>query len=246
MKLFFLLIFTITFSACSHQKTFKPLLEMPSKKPALIFPKIDYKKPLFKKRSLSSIGAKLGNPIFIRIFKAEKILELWIKVGKTYKLYNTYPILKTSGVLGPKEYEGDRQNPEGIYVVNLKSLNRFSKYHLAINIGYPNRLDRSLGRTGCNIMIHGNNKSIGCFAMGDEAIEDIYPIIYTALDLGQKQFLVAIYPFIMTEKNMHDYEAHPWFPFWQNLKEGYELFNRDKIPPKVTVRGDRYIFKTAL
>ena len=242
MKIFFLLFISSLFIACSSKKV------IPAQKietPELIFPEIHYDKPPFKKVPLEKVGAHLGAPIYMRIFKAEEILELWVKVGKKYKLYNTYPIEKTSGVLGPKEYEGDRQNPEGVYLVNIQRLNRFSKYHLAINIGYPNKLDRSLGRTGSNIMIHGSNKSIGCFAMGDAAIEDIYPIVYTALDLKQKYFQVAIYPFIMSEQNMQDYQLHPWYPFWENLKEGYDIFEKEKVPPKVSVKDGRYIFKSA-
>ena len=246
MKRLFMLSLMITFIACTHQQQAKtPPNKQVAQAPELIFPEIVYERPIFKKRSLASIGAKLGNPIYIRIFKAEKILELWIKVGKSYKLYNTYPILKTSGVLGPKEYEGDRQNPEGVYFVNLGRLNRFSKYHLAINIGYPNKVDRQLGRTGCDIMIHGSNKSIGCFAMGDIGIEDIYPIVYTALDLGQKQFQVVIYPFIMSAKNMQDYAMHPWYDFWKELKVGYNLFEKTKIPPKVHIKDGHYIFRAA-
>ena len=243
MKIFFAFFVASMFIACSAKT------KVPTHKaeviPALIFPEILYEKPLFKKVPLEKVGAQLGSPIYMQIFKAEKILELWVKVGKKYKLYNTYPIVKTSGELGPKEYEGDRQNPEGVYLVNIKNLNRFSKYHLAINIGYPNRLDRNLGRTGSDIMIHGSNKSIGCFAMSDEAIEDIYPIVYTALDLKQKYFQVAIYPFIMSEQNMQDYQLHPWYPFWENLKEGYDIFEKEKVPPKVSVKDGRYIFKSA-
>lgn len=193
-------------------------------------------------KSLSSIGAKMGNPLYIRIFKEEKILELWVQVKDRYKLYKSYPILKTSGKLGPKQREGDRQNPEGIYTIDKSHLNPFSKYHLSMNIGYPNRLDRNLKRTGYAIMIHGGAKSIGCFAMGNPAIEEIYTIAYNALDDTENYFYLAIYPFKMTKENLERYKDISWYPFWKNLKEGYDLFERDKIPPLVRVKGRRYIF----
>ncbi len=243
MNLLVMAMMIVFFAACAPITTPKALPTSKTSPVTLLsFPKIYYDKPPFRPANLDAIGAQLGSPIYMRIFKAEQILELWIKVGKAYKLLNTYPILKTSGILGPKEYEGDRQNPEGIYFVTKGRLNRFSKYHLAINIGYPNKLDRELGRTGSFIMIHGNKKSIGCFAMGDAGIEDIYPIAYTALDLGQRAFQVAIYPFIMNEKNMQDYAAHPWYDFWQELKVGYDLFEAEHLPPRVTMREGHYIF----
>ena len=224
-KIFFLLSLTLFFSACSrHQQEPKKVVAI---------------------KTLSDIGAKMGNPIYIRIFKEEKKLELWIKVAKRFKLYKTYPIQKTSGKLGPKQKEGDRQNPEGIYVINKSSLNPFSKYYLALNIGYPNHLDRNLQRTGDAIMIHGGSKSIGCFAMGDTVIEEIYTLAYNALDSGQKFFYVAIYPFYMSEENLQRYKDISWYPFWKNLQEGYRLFNKEKIPPKVSIKGSKYIFKAA-
>jgi murein L,D-transpeptidase YafK len=181
----------------------------------------------------------------MQIFKQEKILELWVEreEKKGYELFKRYPIKKTSGKLGPKQKEGDRQNPEGFYTINKKRLNPYSRFLLSMNIGYPNRLDRNLKRTGYAIMIHGGCQSIGCFAMGDDAIEEIYTIAYNALESGQPFFYVAIYPFKMTEQNLQHYHDSHWYNFWLNLKEGYELFLKEHYPPKVIVKGDRYLFK---
>ena len=55
----------------------------------------------------------LGQPIFIRIFKEENELEIWVKKDLTYELFKTYAICKYSGKLGPKLKEGDEQSPEG-------------------------------------------------------------------------------------------------------------------------------------
>ncbi len=232
-KIFLLFPLFLIFTACSRHQTSKTTIPIKTT-------------PIKKENTLADIGAKMGNPIYMRIFKEEKTLELWIKVENQFKLYKTYPIQRTSGKLGPKQRDGDRQNPEGIYVINKGNLNPYSKYHLSMNIGYPNRLDRNQKRTGNAIMIHGGCKSIGCFAMGDPNIEEIYTLAYNALDNGQKFFYLAIYPFKMKEENLKRYENVSWFPFWQNLQEGYELFNKEKIPPKVTVKGKRYIFKTSL
>ncbi len=101
-------------------------------------------------------------------FKQERRLEVW---GDGL-LLRSYPILAASGTAGPKRREGDRQVPEGIY--RLTTLNPQSQFHLSIRVDYPDAEDRSTGCTGCDIYLHGGAVSIGCIAVGDTAIEEIY------------------------------------------------------------------------
>jgi murein L,D-transpeptidase YafK len=117
--------------------------------------------------------------------KQERRLEVYVgrAQGPLCKLFS-YPILAASGELGPKLREGDRQVPEGVYA--LESLNPNSRFHVALRVGYPNALDTALarrdGRTelGGDIMIHGGAASIGCLAMGDTAIEEIFVLVAEA------------------------------------------------------------------
>ena len=132
--------------------------------------------------------------------------------------------------------------PEGFYVVPKGMMNPNSKYHLAFNIGYPNAYDRSLDRTGSAIMVHGSNVSIGCLAMTNEKIEEIYALCDKALDNGQPFFRVHIFPFRMTEERMAQAAGTQWEDFWKNLKEGYDLFENSRQPPDATVKGQRYVF----
>ncbi len=114
--------------------------------------------------------------LFIRAFKQEKELEVWAGTRKL-RLVKTYPILAASGVAGPKLQRGDRQVPEGWYHVDR--FNPKSRFHLSLGLNYPNQADlvRSAGRDpGDDIFIHGSNVSIGCLAMGDPAIEEIYGV----------------------------------------------------------------------
>jgi hypothetical protein len=111
--------------------------------------------------------------------KQERALEVWVSDGGAeFQYLKTYPILGTSGTLGPKLAEGDEQIPEGLY--RIESLNPNSLYHLALRVNYPNSFDKAKGaqdgraNLGCDIMIHGKNVSIGCLAMGDEAAEDLF------------------------------------------------------------------------
>lgn len=196
-------------------------------------------------RIMAEKGVRLGAAIFIRIFKESDELEMWVMQGNVFKLLKIYTICDYSGTLGPKEHEGDKQSPEGFYQVGVSQLNPWSKFHLAFDIGYPNDYDRALGRTGKSLMVHGRCSSVGCFAMTDYRMEEIYTLADAALSGGQETFAVHIFPFRMTEKNMLRYAQSPWQAFWQNLKEGYDLFEQSNRPPQVTVKTSRYIFTPA-
>ena len=145
--------------------------------------------------------------------------------------------------LGPKLKKGDGVAPEGFYNVGTRQLNPQSKFHLAFNVGYPNGLDQSLKRTGDAIMVHGNDVSIGCFAMTDARIEIIYLIVEAALRARQDEFQVHIFPFRMTAERLAKEKDSEWHPFWTNLKDGYEHFEATKVPPLVGHREGKYVFK---
>ena len=195
-------------------------------------------------KDLTTKGLQYGAPVFIRAFKEELELELYVLNRKTGKfdLFRTYPIAKASGDLGPKLAEGDGQVPEGFYSVPPGAMKPDSTYHLAFNIGYPNACDRAHGRTGSAIMIHGNRVSIGCLAMTDAKIEEIYTLCTAAHAGGQAAFKVHIFPFRMTEKRMAGVAGSTWESFWKNLKLGYDLFEITHIPPAFTVKDGQYRF----
>jgi murein L,D-transpeptidase YafK len=146
-----------------------------------------------------------------------------------------------SGELGPKLAEGDGQTPEGFYEVNPRGLNPKSHYHLAFNIGYPNAYDRAHGRTGSFIMVHGSRVSIGCFAMTNDSIEQIYCLVEAALERGQAAVPIHCFPFRMTAERMALALESPWFGFWTQLHEGYIAFEATRFPPVMAVRRKRYL-----
>ena len=185
----------------------------------------------------------LGNPVFLRAIKEGSELELWLRpsTSSAFNLYKKWPIARWSGTLGPKTKEGDHQAPEGFYAFDSKQLNPRSSYHLSFNIGYPNALDQALGRTGSLIMIHGKDVSIGCFAMTDPVIEEIYLIVEAALAAGQPHIDVHCFPFHMTAKRLATADtAHR--DFWLNLKEGWDRFELTHLPPTWSVKDGRYHF----
>lgn len=192
-------------------------------------------------RDLRELGLRFGAPVFMRIFKREKQLELWLEGdGHRFVLFRRYPICTYSGDLGPKQREGDNQSPEGFYRVSAGQLNAQSAYHLSFNLGYPNAYDRAHSRTGSFLMVHGSCVSIGCYAMGDENIEEIYTLAAAALGNGQSAFEVHAFPFRLNQADLDRQKDSPWHGFWSELKPAYDEFERTRRPPRIDVRDGRY------
>lgn len=193
---------------------------------------------------LQKYGLKRGDEVLIRIFKEEAMLELWMKpAGKDqYIHFSNYPICNFSGTLGPKIYEGDRQAPEGFYRVNRQALNPHSRFYKSFNLGYPNTFDRSLGRTGSYLMVHGKCDSIGCYAMTDTQIEEIYGLVELALKNGQEYVEVQAYPFKMEDERLSREKGSRHYEFWGNLREGYTQFEKEQTPLNYGVHRGRYLF----
>lgn len=192
-------------------------------------------------RDLDALDAAPGQPVFLRIFKRESELELWVQPRdqRELKLFRSYPICAWSGRLGPKTREGDRQAPEGIYSIRRGQLNPHSRYHLSFNLGYPNAFERAQGWTGSALMVHGNCVSIGCYAMTDPAIEEIYTLVDAALRAGQPAVPVHALPFRMGQApNTEDGAAHA--ELWAMLAEIDADFERRRRMPRVAVSATGY------
>jgi murein L,D-transpeptidase YafK len=148
--------------------------------------------------------------------KREQVLEVYAgERPDALRFVHAYPILAASGNLGPKLRQGDLQVPEGVYRIAL--LNPNSKYHLSLRVDYPNAVDRAHaaadGRSdlGGDIMIHGNAVSIGCIAIGDPAIEEVFVL---AADAGRERVSVILSPVDLRKARLPAAleAAHPWAP----------------------------------
>lgn len=188
-------------------------------------------------------GMRASDPILVRIFKEEAELEI-LKYSRTHQKYvllKKWEICAMSGELGPKIREGDRQAPEGFYAINPGLMNPNSSYHLAFNTGFPNEFDRSLGRTGSHLMVHGDCSSRGCYAMTDPGIEEIYALAREAFNGGQRAFWVHAFPFRMTDENMERHKDHPAYSFWEMLKPGYDFVEETGQIPNIRICDRRYV-----
>ncbi|WP_127956994.1 peptidoglycan meso-diaminopimelic acid protein amidase [Serratia microhaemolytica] len=182
-----------------------------------------------------------GSPVYIQIFKEERVLELYVKVDNRFRLVNSFPICNFSGGLGPKRRQGDLKSPEGFYTVGAHHLKPDSQYYRAINIGFPNDYDKSQGYSGNYLMIHGECKSIGCYAMTNNYMGEIYRYVEAAFANGQRQVHINIYPFRMTEQNLQRHSSSADINFWRQLKPGYDYFVKHNQPPVVNVSNGRYV-----
>ncbi len=191
---------------------------------------------------LAAAGVGMGVPVYIRIFKLEHELEIWVEKDGRFVRFATYPICLWSGRLGPKLKEGDRQAPEGFYTVDAEQLNPNSVMHRSFSLGFPNLYDQAHGRTGSFLMVHGGCASIGCYAVTHPVVDEIWRLVTAALDKGQPRFAVHAFPFRMTERNLRLRKGSKWDGFWADLKTGYDLFEQSHIPPVVSVCKGRYVF----
>ena len=189
--------------------------------------------------------------ILIVAFKDEQILEVWVrpKDVKTFTLVTRYRFTSFSGTLGPKRRQGDLQIPEGFY--QITDFNPVSNFHLSLKIDYPNASDKILAagdNWGGEIYIHGNEVTIGCIPVGDQAIEELYIVCIDALSCGHQNIPVYIFPARMDSLGMIKLLTFAQadttlLNFWKNLKQGYDIFDmsHQKLKFKVGERGN-YIF----
>ena len=203
---------------------------------------------------LKGLNLTLDNiNILIIAYKNEKELDLFVK-GKTesvYKRLTTYHICQTSGQLGPKRSRNDLQIPEGFYIIN--KFNPNSTYYLSLGFSYPNAADRfhSKGKNpGGDIYIHGECLTIGCLPMTNDKIKEIYIYAIQAREHGQHNIPVYIFPFRFTENNVTKIKEQykpdiALLDFWDNLKIGYDKFNRDfkELNVMVDKKNGNYIIQ---
>ena len=194
---------------------------------------------------IKAIGSSPGAPMMLRVFKQDSVMEVWKQTSAgPYALLTTYKICAWSGGFGPKVVEGDRQAPEGYYDITPALMNPYSHYYLSFNTGYPNKFDRSYGRTGSNLMVHGDCSSAGCYAMTDKEIAQIFALVRESFAGGNRAVQLEIFPFRMTPDNLAKQAGNPNMPFWQNIKTGYDVSELTKRPPTWDVCGKKYVFNS--
>jgi murein L,D-transpeptidase YafK len=190
--------------------------------------------------------------IYIRSFKYDSQLEVWVKQEKNdpFKLFKTYKVCALAGTLGPKRMAGDYQVPEGFYYIN--EFNPRSNYHLSLGLNYPNPSDRMLSdslQPGGDIYIHGSCVTTGCIPITDTQIEELYILATQAKNLGEDFIPVHIFPVSFKSARSNDYLAKyvKDFPEYKKmadkLKQVFYYFEKHKKLPVIMINEQgEYVF----
>lgn len=237
-------IFILAFLVMLQQASFKETQLKNSRVKTAYDDKEEIVKQYFADKNLSMDKFQ----VFLRAFKKEQILEVWIKekTKEQYSLLHTYDFCSSSGTLGPKRKEGDLQIPEGVYTIN--HFNPFSNFYLSLGINYPNESDKILSdRThpGGAIYIHGNCVTIGCIPITDDKIKELYVIAIEARNGGQEKIPVHIFPTKLDANGMDflqkETTSTETIRFWENLQPVYEDFQTfKKLKPVKVDKLGRY------
>jgi len=201
--------------------------------------KEDAVKEYFKTKNLTYSGFHL----FLRAFKKDEKLEVWIKEKNkdTYSLLHVYDFCTSSGTLGPKRTEGDSQIPEGVYHIN--HFNPQSNFYLSLGLSYPNASDKILSdkkHPGGAIYIHGSCVTIGCIPITDDKIKELYLLATEAKNNGQVEVPVHIFPERLSTNKFSELikQRDPQvISFWENLKTIYSSFEESHQIKKISVNG---------
>jgi murein L,D-transpeptidase YafK len=180
--------------------------------------------------------------LYLRAFKTDRELEVWAagQRGERMELIATYGICALSGTLGRKRREGDQQVPEGFYAISYFWPDE--SFHLAAKVSYPNPFDRAQNgpNAGGDIMIHGGCASIGCIALSDERIEEIWvmgePLRRNGTPIEVHIFPARDIPALLADPQLAEHHA-----FWRTLDQGLERFDEARRPPSLvsTAQGPR-------
>lgn len=88
-------------------------------------------------------------------------------------------------------------------------------FYLSLRVSYPNAFDRERGRIdrrenlGSDIMIHGSDVSIGCVAIGNEAIAEVFHLAGTT-EFAKWKLIFAPTDLRTKKPPSEVLEKHPW------------------------------------
>ncbi len=227
IALYISIILSIT--SCKNTTTnTNPIPSKVNSKPNVEIAREEKQSDLIQKLKAMNIDWNKVN-IHMQAYKYERILEIWCKNNSDEKFqqFTSYEFCNTSGDLGPKRKEGDKQIPEGLYEINI--LNPYSSYYLSLGINYPNKSDiirSDATKPGGEIYLHGGCATLGCIPITDDKIKELFILTEKAKNNHQKALTIHIYPFRMNEENMMHFKKQykNLFPFWMELKPFYNDF----------------------
>ncbi|KTD21732.1 L,D-transpeptidase family protein [Legionella londiniensis] len=188
-----------------------------------------HEEPALKKKFNQRGVSYPPQEIALLAFKKERHIQLWARnTNKPWRHIHTYPLTAFSGRLGPKLKEHDLQIPEGIY--RLTTFNPFSAHHLSMMINYPNHFDRLQaskdGRRnlGGEIFLHGKSTSVGCLAVGDTAINQLF-LLVRRVGLNHVRVIIAPNDLRLNKPATSMFAQPRWLPeLYKNIAQALKPF----------------------
>jgi murein L,D-transpeptidase YafK len=192
--------------------------------------------------SYDDLGLVFGAPIYVRLIKDQKRLEVWVqKRQREFVKLRSYKICGSSPALGPRQRGVLLLQPEGFYVIGAASLRPHNVAYLGVDLNWPNAFDRAQGWSGTTSIIQAGCASEPHFGLTDQDMEEVYTLVHSALVSGQGAVPVHIFPFEMGRLRMLTAGRSPNAAFWRQLEPAWQAFERTKKPPQVRLLGRRYV-----
>lgn len=204
-------------------------------------------KPVEDSMRLKKIAPDSFN-IYLRVFKMEQVLEVWLKNNGDvkYQLFKTFPLCAVSGKLGTKKYNKDGQIPEGFYEIIRFNPNDKYKY-LSLKINFPNAVDREIAEEPLttNIFIHGTCETTGDIVLDKEDMEQLYILCVEARN-RKEAIYIDIYPCHFTKENEEVLLKYPKKDkkYWFNIRDAYLYFEENHWLPRINSNDKgQYIYE---
>jgi murein L,D-transpeptidase YafK len=192
--------------------------------------------------AFDDIGLVFGAPIYLRIIKDQKRMEVWVQGRRReFSRLRSYKICGSSAALGPRRRNTQTLQPEGFYTLGSGSLRPQPITYLGLDLSWPNAFDRAQGWSGTTSLLQAGCASEPHFGLTDQDMEEVYTLVHSALAAGQAGVPVHIFPFEMSQLRMLTIARGPNSGFWRTLAPAWQTFERTKKPPQVSVSGRRYV-----
>jgi murein L,D-transpeptidase YafK len=192
--------------------------------------------------AFEDLGLTFGAPVFLRIIKEQRRLEVWVQSGRgTFVRLRFYKICGSTPRLGPRRPGRSSAQPEGFYALGAGSLRPQSVAYLGLDMGWPNAFDRAQGWSGPPSLLQAGCATEPHFGLPDQDMEEVYALVHAALSAGQRQVALHVFPFEMGGLRMLTQAEGRDTAFWRGLAPAWQAFERTKKPPQMRVVGRRYV-----
>jgi murein L,D-transpeptidase YafK len=194
--------------------------------------------------SYDDLGLRYGSPIYLRLIKDQKRLEVWVRGPRQeFVRLRSYRVCGSQLGNGPRTNARATKQPEGFYSIGTGNLRPQGVAYLGLDFNWPNAFDQAQGWRGQTSLVQAGCASEPHFGLTDQDMEEVYALVHGAMTNGQPNVPFHIFPFAMSSLRMIGASNSPNLGFWRDLAPAWQAFERTKKPPQVNVLGRRYVIR---